>query len=354
MDFASLASSNFSFNQAQLQQYIQFQTQVASRSPNGSAGSSLSGLFSGTGLPSAPSSNTSADLSNLNSAVSSSMTDLSNLTAFVTSLGSKTFDPATASATSTSAIDPASIVAGVGLGAINIPQPPAQSVYEGFNQIQQDHKTEQSEYLSDMQYEIAAKRQDVFTTHHYEIGADGKKTLVDGGETSAQRAERTAQEKVDRKALQDKQKAEVAAYTAKAKAFSEKQLSAADSLDPEKKKAYQAELVSLQKEEAELNMRQQTETLKFGTEGLPDPDDPTGTRTLDNSVDFKMNEFSQLVARHDEEETTSAEGRQIIDYATAVQQFTSAQQATMNQLAQETGLIMDPKAIIEKFGGSLS
>ena len=205
-----------------------------------------------------------------------------------------------------------------------------------------------------MQADIRAKREAVFTSHHYEIGPDGKKTLVEGAETSAQRAERTAQDKADRKALQDKQKAEVAAYTAKAKAFAESQPSAADSLDPEKQKARQAQITALQKEEADMNLRQQTEALKLGTEGLPDPDDPTGSRSLNNCVDFGLNDFCQLVARHDEEETTSSEGRQIIDYTTAVQQFVSSQQAVMNQLAQETGFIMDPKEIMEKYGGTIS
>lgn len=351
MDFSNLASSNFSFNQAQLQQYVQFQSQLASVAPSGSTTSSMSGLFTGTGLTDMSTANT-ADLSSLTAAVTAGTTDLSRLTASITA-GTADLSSLTASVTSTSAIDPSSIVSGLGLGAINFPQPPPQDVYESFSQLQQEHKTEQSENLSDLQADIRAKREAVFTTHHYEIGPDGKKTMVEGAETSDQRAERTAQDKVDRKALQDKQKEEVAAYTAKAKAFSEKQLSAADSLDPEKQKAYQAELVALQKEEADLNLRQQTETMKLGTEGLPDPDDPTGSRTLGNCVDTGLNDFRQLVARHDEEENTSSEGRQIIDYMTAVQQFTRSQQATMNQLAQETGLIMDPKAIMEKYGVNL-
>jgi hypothetical protein len=350
-------SSNFSFSQAQLQQYTQFQTQLANKYTGGNSG--IGSLFSGTGLPSVSNltaaanslasssgSLTTSDLSGLVSSITSGATSASDLSSLVSSV--------TSQAPSSSAIDPESIVQGLGLGSFSIPTPPDNTVYERFNELQMDHKSEQSEHLSDLQAEISAKRENLFATHHYEVGDDGKKTLVDGGETSAQRTERLAQEKTEREALKTRHKAEVEAYTVKAKAFSEKQLSAADSLDPAKKEAYQAELIALQKEEVEINLRQQTEILKLGTEGLPDPDDPTGSRTLDNYVDFGMNDFRQLLVKQEEKENSSPEGLQIIQYANEVTQFTSKQQAALNQLAQETGYILDPKAILEKFGGSLS
>ncbi|MEW6282215.1 MAG: hypothetical protein AB1758_26655 [Candidatus Eremiobacterota bacterium] len=199
---------------------------------------------------------------------------------------------------------PSNMFAGLeNFAGLATPRPPRFEMFQAYSQMQTQFQQEEQSAATGLVNNINSLHDSLFTTQHYEFGADGTPTLTEGAETFDQRLQRLEWEKVQERTARESFAAEKAALQARVN-----EIMQSGRYD-------MAALEQIQKAETELNIRTEVAALMSKLPPGSDTADPTtAQRRLYEFAQSGLNDFFDLRRRNEAILNNSEAGRAVREF----------------------------------------